>query len=374
MNNQAVIVISGYNIRAVIAFCRWATAHDVNYHVVARSKEDPVFLTDYKGQVAFTRNSPSLRPEQFRSWCDSLNSQYGYQRFIILPSTEYLNRFLLKHRNSIEGKDCIIPLVDERLYRIISDKQSFAKLCESYGLDIPEEFNGIPEKLPFVAKPRTYFSAQGKQLVPQLIINQHDLDKFCDENKDDYFFQNFINGRSLYLLAYIGQNENILYSQENLIQQARGGSVILAKTSNFHHSDIAKKYVRMLREQKYLGLIMVEVRLDESNGKYYMIEANPRLWGPLQFAIDNNIDLFGAMLKDYEFDIPKDTYSHSPHPSTHYFWSGGLTQQSQPFAYHSYSSDELVKDFPNIRHQDIFLRTDTLNLFFKESQIEGNDE
>jgi len=43
MNNQAVIVISGYNIRAVIAFCRWATAHDVNYHVVARSKEDPVF-------------------------------------------------------------------------------------------------------------------------------------------------------------------------------------------------------------------------------------------------------------------------------------------------------------------------------------------
>jgi len=118
-----------------------------------------------------------------------------------------------------------------------------------------------------VAKPRTYFSAQGKQLVPQLIINQHDLDKFCDENKDDYFFQNFINGRSLYLLAYIGQNENILYSQENLIQQARGGSVILAKRSNFHHSDIAKKYVRMLREQKYLGLIMVEVRLDESNGK-----------------------------------------------------------------------------------------------------------
>lgn len=370
MNNQAVMVVSGYNIRAVVAFCRWATAHDVKYHIIAKSEEDPIFFTDYKEHVAFTRDCQALRPEQFRSWCKSICNQYGYQRLIVLPSTEYLNRFLLDHRNSIEEKNCIIPLVDQKIYRMISDKLSFTALCQSYGLDIPTQFAHLPEKFPFVAKPRSYFSAQRKQLVPHIINNQYDLEIFSKEEEKDYFFQQFVHGRSLYLLAYIGQKENILFSQENLMQQACGGSILLAKSSDFHRSEIASSYVKMLREQKYVGLIMVEVRLDESTGKYYMIEANPRLWGPIQFLVDNNIDLFGAMLRDYGFEIP---HVHAPDhaTTTHYFWSGGITRELQPIAYHSYSADKFIKELPNIRSQDIFLRKDTLNLFLKEAHNEG---
>lgn len=375
MKNQAVMVISGYNIRAVIAFSRWATAHNINFHIIAKSKEDPIFLTDYKERVTFTRDSSNFRSEDFRSWAENLSRQYGYKRIIILPSTEYLNRFLLEHRDSIETEHCIIPLVDIRLYKTISDKLSFAKLCQSYGLDIPKEYNCIPESLPFVAKPRTYFSSQGSQLLPQLIHNKYDLEKFCSEEEtSDYFFQKFVYGRSLYLLAYItkGGVDDILFSQENLMQQARGGSIVLAKQSNFHKDEVAKCYVNMLRDQKFFGLIMVEVRLDESSGRYYMIEANPRIWGPLQFLIDNNVDLFGVMLRDYGFEIPKPP--PLPHLTKHYFWSGGLSQQSQPITYHSYSSDEFVGQLPSLRPLDIFFRKDTLNIFLRESEMEVSDE
>ncbi len=375
MKNQAVMVISGYNIRAVVAFSRWATAHNINFHIIAKSEEDPIFLTDYKEYVAFTRDSSIFRPEYFRSWVEDLVQQYGYKRILILPSTEYLNRFLLKYRNSIETEHCIIPLVDGCLYQTISDKLSFAKLCLSYGLDIPKEYNHIPECFPFVAKPRTYFSTQGSQLRPQLIYDKYDLEKFCSEEEtSDYFYQQFVYGRSLYLLAYISQRgvDDILFSQENLMQQARGGSIVLAKQSNFHHDGVVKRYVNMLRDQKFFGLIMVEVRLNESNGKFYMIEANPRLWGPMQFLIDNNIDLFGAMLRDYGFEISK---PHTlPHLTTHYFWSGGLLQESQPITYHSYSSDEFVEQFHSLRPLDILFRKDTLNLFLKESEMEESDE
>ena len=368
--NQAVLVISGYNIRAVVAFCRWATAHDVKFHIIAKSKEDPIFLTDYKDYVGYIRDSTQLRHEQFRTWVDSLCHEHGYHRIIILPSTEYLNRFLLENRNFIESENCIIPLVDERLYKNISDKYSFAKLCNAYGLDIPAEFNRIPEQLPFVAKPRANYSAEGNQHIIHLIHNSQDLENFSSNyEENDYFFQQFIYGRSFYLLAYIGKgglNNNVFFSQENLMQQAKGGSIILAKHSKFHHNEIAKHYVTMLRDQNFFGFVMIEVRLDESNGQYYMIEANPRLWGPLQFCIDNNIDLLGAMLKDYEFEIFQKLMPCNP--TTHYFWSGGLTQQSQPIAYHSYTSDEFVKDFSLLKTQDIFLRKDTLNLYLKESK------
>ena len=95
MNDHAVMVISGYNIRAVITFCRWAAAHDVNYHIIAKCKEDPIFYTDYKEHVAFTRDSPSLGPEQFRLWCEALCRQYGYKRIIIIFCIHFFSPYLL---------------------------------------------------------------------------------------------------------------------------------------------------------------------------------------------------------------------------------------------------------------------------------------
>lgn len=361
----AVMVVSGYNIRAVIAFCRWATRHCINYHIVAKSQNDQILLTTYADRVVIVRKSASLCCEEFCSWVAALREEYGYRRVLILPSTEYLNRFLLDHRDTIETQGCVIPLVDGPLYKTLSNKESFVKLCESYGLDTPEEFTCIPGRLPFVAKPRSYAAANGRQLAPHLIHNEGDLEEFCNtEDTTDYFFQQFVYGRSLYLLAYIGRDRgDILFSQENLMQQARGKSVILARASEFHRTPVAQRYVSMLHHLGFFGLVMIEVRLDEAEGRYFMIEANPRLWGPLQFSVDNDVDLFGAMLRDYGFAVP--TRPRARLNSSHYFWSGGIARDSQPVSYHNYSADQFVKEFPTLRCQDIFLRPDTLNLFLE---------
>lgn len=370
--NQAVIVLSGYNIKAVIAFCRWATSHGVKFHIIATGPEDPIYCTEYKKHVFIERDSQLLVPKQFRSWIEMLCGKEDYHRILILPTTEYLNRFLLDHRDVIEASDCIIPLVSKKLYQTISNKHDFTALCRSYNLEIPKEYDSIPERFPFVAKPNTYLSAKGKQLVPHLIKNKTDLKLFRNEDESDFFFQEFVYGKSLYLLAYIGIKDNILYSQENLIQQANGGSIILAKRSEFHNNNVADDYMRMFNDLSFTGLIMVEVRLDPVSEKYYMIEANPRLWGPLQFVIDNNIDLLGAMLHDYGFNIYQSNNKSTP--TTHYFWSGGLTLNTQPVAYHSYSASDFINEFPVIRSQDIFFRKDTFKLFNRESGIREKHE
>lgn len=369
--NQAVIILSGYNFRAVVAFCRWAADHLNNYHVIAQGKTDPVFSTIYKDRVAILRSSQGLSTEDFRSWAKVLRDRYGYRGFVILPSTEYLNRFLIEHRDELESEGFVAPLVSRQLYTRISDKESFARLCESYGLDIPREFRRLPQEIPFVAKPCKYFSSKKVQLIPHLIKSKHDLVKFCEEEDPrDYFFQEYVYGRSFYLLACIDRyatDKDILFSQENLMQQARGGSIILAKASDFHKSSIAKRYTNMLHDIDFFGLIMVEVRLDESRGKYFMIEANPRLWGPMQLAIDNNIDLFGGLLKNYGFaTFQTDTTSVLPR---YYFWSGGIKKEAQPIAYHNYSSDQFVSNFSDFRNQDVFFRKDTLNLFLQEASM-----
>ncbi len=367
--NQAVLVLSGYNIRAVIAFCRWADAHGINFHLVARNDADPIFLTRYRNRVILTRENPDLKPVLLRSWIEAAIRQFGYRRVLVLPVSEYFNRALLAYRDEIEGEDCVIPLVERELYERISDKEKFARLCASYGLDIPDEYETMPERPPFVAKPRGYFSRTGRQLAPQLIRNQTDLARFRQEqDARDFFFQEFVNGRNLYLLAYISKTGNdLMFSQENLMQQSGGKSIILARKSEFHTTAVALRYIDMLHDINFSGLIMIEVRQEMDTGRYKMIEANPRLWGPMQFIVDNDIDLFGQMLAEHGFEVPAS--SIQPRHTDFYFWSGGISKAAQPVAFFNYSADQFVADLPDLRSQDIFFRHDTLNLFLKEAAL-----
>ena len=367
-NKQAVLILSGYNIRAVIAFCRWATQHEINYHIIAKGKDDPIFLTSYKNNVFLTRNTSHLCSKDFYSWYTILCNRYNYQRIIILPSSEYLNRFLLKYRSNIENDKYIIPLVNYDVYTKISDKKSFVNMCKVNDIQVPEEYKNLPKEFPFVAKPYAYLS-RGKQLRPYLVKNKKDLKIFLKEEIENFFFQEYIKGESYYILAYIDKNKDksIVFSQKNLMQQACGGSILLATLSNFHKNNISNRYISMLYENNYRGLIMVEVRKERSSGKCYMIEANPRLWGPLQFIIDNKVSMINAMFRDLGFKIPasKDIISTK---KKFYFWSGGITKQSLPIMYHSpYSADLFKKNYHKIRSQDIYFKEDTLNLYIHEN-------
>ena len=368
MENQSVLLLSGYNPRAVIAFCRWASQRKMQFHLIASGKNDPILLSKYADNVAITRKSKELKILDLISWVNEIMKSYGYQRVLILPSTEYFNRFLLKNRVALENAGCILPIVDESLYTRISDKREFTDLCRSKNLAVPGEFEVIPENKPFVAKPVHYFNNQGMALYPHLVRNAREHQLFIEnECPEDYFYQEFVEGENHYLLAYIQKDGSCtLFSQENLIQQSRGKSVILARASEYHHSENAQKYINMLKGIGFWGLIMIEVR-KTGPADYVMIEANPRLWGPMQFVIDNHIDLFGALFRDN--GIALDDCPTNQERAAFYYWSGGITANSQPLTFHNYSEEEFIRNIQDIRKYDIYLREDTLHIYLRELGI-----
>ena len=69
----------------------------------------------------------------------------------------------------------------------------------------------------------------------------------------------------------------------------------------------------------------------------------------------------------HDFDVPPMTPQSDL--GLYYYWSGGHNHKQGTIAYHAYTADRFVQDFPQIRSQDIFARADTLNLYLKESQI-----
>ncbi len=60
MLNKVIIIFSGFNQRAIIAFLRTLEANKLQYAIIAKSNTDTIFLTNYKDKVIAVRKSVPL--------------------------------------------------------------------------------------------------------------------------------------------------------------------------------------------------------------------------------------------------------------------------------------------------------------------------
>ncbi len=366
MISKIVIVFSGFNQRAVIAFLRTLEKNNVGYAIIASNEHDEILLTKYSSAVCYIRKNYELNLEDISTGINAIKDKYKSDVGFIAPSTEGLNRFILDNRKKIEGLGCEIPLVDKFNYEQVSDKYKFSVMCIEEGLDVPIEYVSIEDvKIPFVAKPKEYYSSSGQTLCPVLVTDRRIYKNFIlDKNLEDYYFQDFICGDSLYLLFYFYRDGTVdKGSQVNLVQQPQGKSIVAARSSNFHDKSETYRYIKMLKKHNFHGLIMIELK--EHKGKYYMIEANPRFWGPSQLFVDADCNLFESLLYDYGLIETRPRLSALGR-NTKYFWSGGIDNNGlDDLTYFSYSKEELKLSIDDWLSIDVYNREDTKDLYEK---------
>ena len=366
MNKKILIVFSGYNQRAVIAFLRTLTQNHIqNYFILAAGENDSILETEYVSHVWAIRKTQELDYKEIEQLIDQMKKSIGFSDFYIPPSTEALNRFVLKEESRLNKLGYISTLVDTHLYEMISDKKKFSDFCENNGIDVPKEI-AFPEtfKQPFVAKPITYYDESGKAYSPVLIRNEEDYQKFKNNYpKESFYYQEYIQGRSIYLLYYFDnkKKKSIKFSQENLMQQANGKSILVAKPNDFYTKEIADKFEMLLNTLKYHGFIMIEIRWEKNN--YYMIEANPRFWGPSQLFVDAGCNFFEYYLSEYGF-IDGDVHENKYNMKACYYWHGGTAyqQSGKPVFYNNYEKN-YCNDVLELLKWDVYRKKDTEKLF-----------
>ena len=369
---NTAIIFSGWNHRAIVAFCRFCKKNKINALIVAKNDSDPILLTDYKDNVVLIRQESDLALDLFRE-VKSVALTQGYSNLVLMPTTEYLNRFYLTNRKKLEELGFIIPLCEESLYEIISDKIEFEQLCKQQGIATPKDYCEISEaNIPFVVKPQKYFFQKGTSVAnvaekPRLILTKKDFEHVRNVSSNEYYCQEFIGGEAYYLLYYFAKDGSVsVYSQKNLMQQHGGLSIVAAESSMIHEDPRSEAYTKLFKSVGYHGLVMVEFR--DYKGEFYMIEANPRFWGPSQLILDAGMDLFARFAKDngllaeYEHPLYK--------PETKYSWFGGIINTSslkQSIAFHNgYSAEKYIKDLNAWLMNDIYRRRDTICVFEKE--------
>lgn len=362
----AIIVFSGFNMRAIYAFLRTLEKEQLSYSIIASSKDDEIFLTKYAKHVIITREHKQLYLEDIINSIQILKQKVLADKYFIAPSTEALNRFLLDNRTVLENLNCIIPLVSKELYEEISDKKSFSELCSKHSISIPYEYTPKEIQIPCVAKPKRYVSKETNHIFkPILMMNNTQLEHFFKNHSSDaFYFQEFVEGRSLYLLYYFYKDGTFLkFSQENFIQQSEGRSILAAKSSDFHLSASSKKYEKLFIHLKYRGLVMIEVKVSEKNT--YMIEANPRFWGPSQLFVDADVNFFNAMLYDYGIISNRPSTKSLKAKKILYFWDDGKsykTKQINETTFHNYSKKQFIKEIEQWETSNLLNRKDTKNI------------
>lgn len=359
---RSIIVFSGYNFRAVIALCRQMSRMKISYGVIALDKEDPIFSTSYKDKVLAVRNSEELELNKLLPQILDVQKKLACEKSVILPTSEYLNHFLISNSKVLLKNGIRVPLPDEKKYKQISNKESFMRLCESAGLSTPPEVKAIPENIPLVFKPRENIH-NGQSLYPVLIFDSFALEEFKSKNDLSlYNCQKYIDGRSYYLLYQVKRGSYNCEIQENLLQQSGGKSILWARRKTGIKTEISKKYGELLLSLKFNGLVMIEIK--ELDGVDYLIEANPRPWGPIQLIQNTPLIVnYLRYLSGLRGSRVLEKYSSS------YIWLGGIIEEllaRKKLSWYTKEKIDRLKIFKSMIFNDVYLRMDSIKYFFKE--------
>ena len=134
--SRALLIFSGSNERAIVAFCRVLHSLGIAPLIVARTDQDVIFRTRYRQHVVATRRMDQLDLDDITRCLQEAHAHTQGTRLVLCPTSEFLNLFLLQHREYLRQLGCEIPLVDYDLYRLVSDKYSFSRVCEAEGLSL----------------------------------------------------------------------------------------------------------------------------------------------------------------------------------------------------------------------------------------------
>ncbi|MFZ5437839.1 MAG: ATP-grasp domain-containing protein [Patescibacteria group bacterium] len=363
MKKTSFLIFSDYNFRAIIVICRLFSKYNVNFFIIAKSKTDLVFLTKYKKNVIFTRKSDSLSAKEIIT----IRKKINFDNVVILPTSEFLNQFLLKNNLILLKNKILVPLVNKSLYLKVSNKKSFANYLKKNDILIPKEFKKLFKlDYPFVAKPIVNIKKETK--YPYLIFNNQEKANFLlKEDQRDFFYQEYINGQSYYLLYYISKNGIIFKSsQKNLAQQYNGKSIIFAKKSNLHFKTISYKFERILKDLKFHGLIMIEVK--QIKNKFFFIEANPRLWGPMNLIAETQDEILTKFIED-NINIK---IKNNKTEKTTYLWLGGFIENiknNKEITWYIKKPRYLIVFLLKHFFYDVYFKLDTIRVFMKELGI-----
>lgn len=240
--------------------------------------------------------SPASKPDEFLDWLLKEVKANSYD--ILLPTEFETLKIILKNRKEIEPYTRI-PFADYNLISKVNDKAWLIRYAEKNGYLCPKtyfvealnEFRYEGMEYPLVIKPRESSGSRGLIYVNRPSEFLTAFQKVHSRYPFPLVQEYIPNGGAYGVGALFNLNSEprsaFVYKRLREYPVSGGPSTLREGVKNDEIRDIA---LSLLKSLNWVGVAMVEFRVDARNGKAKLMEINPRFWGSLQLAILSGMD------------------------------------------------------------------------------------
>ncbi|MEK6598776.1 MAG: ATP-grasp domain-containing protein [Deltaproteobacteria bacterium] len=240
--------------------------------------------------------SPASKPDEFLDWLLKEVKSNSYD--MLLPTEFETLEIILKNKKEIEPYTRV-PFADYNLISKVNDKAWLIRYAEKNGYLCPKtyfiealnEFRYEDMEYPLVIKPRKSSGSRGLVYVNRPSEFLTAFQKVHSRYPFPLVQEYIPNGGAYGVGALFNLNSEpraaFVYKRLREYPVSGGPSTLRESVKNDEIRDIA---ISLLKSLNWVGVAMVEFRVDARDGKAKLMEINPRFWGSLQLAILSGMD------------------------------------------------------------------------------------
>ncbi|WP_083731675.1 hypothetical protein [Virgibacillus pantothenticus] len=220
---------------------------------------------------------------------------------LLIGSDDWHVELIIQLRNEL-NEEWVIPYISHDMFKTLTDKSSFYKLCKELKIDCPQtmeidmsnqfDIPDIPFNYPIVIKPSNSIEYQNLKFSTKkkvyIAYNEAELQMIVQSiNQAGYkgilLIQEFIPGGDTamhVLTCYSSTDKEIKLASmgQTLIEDhTPGGIGNPLAILTFSHSEVMEQAKKLLNYIGYIGFSNFDIKFDCRDGKYKFFELNARL-------------------------------------------------------------------------------------------------
>lgn len=291
------VFVTDAQMRSSLAVIRSLGKNGLNVTAGEETKFTTGFFSKYCDH-GVVYPSPKKHKKEFIDYI--LNKLEKNKYDVVFPVADACLLPLIEHEAKI-SKYSILAMPDRQTFMKAYDKGNTLRIAKENGIPCPKTYfiNDLNElekiktelEYPLIIKPRISSGSRGVELCKSL------------DELETKFEKIFIEYGPLLIQEYIPCGEEIgVYALFNFNSEPRavtvqkrirsypvsGGPSTLRKT--IRNDEAVKIAFKLLKKMKWVGVAMVEFRIDSRDNIPKLMEVNPRFWGSLQLSILAGVD------------------------------------------------------------------------------------
>jgi predicted ATP-grasp superfamily ATP-dependent carboligase len=224
--------------------------------------------------------SPARKESAFIEWV--LHTAKSRRIDVVLPIGYSANVLFSRHREAL-SRVTRLAIADDQAMAIASDKQKTMAFADSLGVPVPRTYRSAAEVRAF---PVVVKSALGTGNVTY-VNSRAELQTM---NLEQAVIQEYIpgSGFGFYGLFNHGSLRAVFMHRRIRELPVTGGASTAAAA--YHDQRLHELGVKLMAGLRWHGVAMVEMKRDDRDGQYKLMEINPKFWGSLDLSIGAGVN------------------------------------------------------------------------------------